>query len=117
MEEASSEYDAYVQREAENKAAQEKADEEMAAALEKRKAGLLAQSPEPAVLMVDGAWYFQVEGAGYWDAVDEDIAEEGAEDLARLLLYAETIGHDFDTMDAFLAANPDVVVSGLEPAA
>lgn len=117
MEEAAADYDAYLRQEAENRAAQERADAEVAAAVEKRREGLLAQSPPPAVLMVDGAWYFQIEGAGYWDAIDEDIAEEGAEDLAQLLLYAETIGHDFYTLEEFRKEYPDVAIPGLEQAA
>lgn len=117
MDAASSDYDAHLAREAENKAAQEKVDAEMAAAVEKQKASLLAQSPQPAVLMVDGAWYFRVDNGGYWDAVDEGFADEGADDLAQLLEYADTIGKDFDTIDAFLTEFPDVVIPGLEQAA
>ncbi|MES2157498.1 MAG: ParB N-terminal domain-containing protein [Pseudomonadota bacterium] len=110
-------YDAHLAREAENKAAQEKAEADMAVALDERKATLLTASPEPAVLMVDGVWYFRVENGGYWDAVDEGFADQGTDSLSELVEFAETVGKDFDTMDAFRAEFPDVVVPGLEQAA
>jgi ParB/RepB/Spo0J family partition protein len=118
---ATADYDAHLQREAENKAAQEKAEERAALKLQLQKERLLAQSPAPAVIMVDGTWYYRwAEGendGAYWDEPENpdpeaDVtAEEGAEDLAQLLMYADTIGSDYDTVEAFRAAHPESTVT------
>jgi ParB/RepB/Spo0J family partition protein len=87
--------------------AKEREKAEAAAALDGRKAELLAMDPPPAVVNVDGLDFFRWANGEYWDVQepeeDDDtcMAEQGDDSLAALIEHADTIGQDWPTIEVW----------------
>lgn len=92
-------------------AAQKEADrlarEAASAAVDDRRAALLALETEPAVVTVDGLDFFRWANGEYWDDqepeddADACMAEQSADSLAALIEHADAIGQDWPTIAAW----------------
>ncbi|KEZ00624.1 hypothetical protein AI27_17970 [Sphingomonas sp. BHC-A] len=105
---AEAEFDRQEAEKIARREAEERAAAEAAAALEARRAEVLAMEPAPAVVQVDGMAHFRWESGGYADEQEDTPAAEECsiyDDLEELLEHADSIGLTWLSHEAW-AENP-----------
>ncbi|AMK19350.1 ParB-like nuclease [Sphingobium sp. MI1205] len=108
LEDAQKEYLLQEAEKAAQREAEERAKAEAAAALEARRAEVLAMDPAPIVILVDGLAHFRWENGGYADEQEdagEDLDGSYYDDLEELLECAGSIGPVWPSIEAW-AENP-----------
>lgn len=105
---AEAEYDRQEAEEVARREAEEKSAADAAAAIEARRAEVLAMDPAPIVIQVDGMAHFRWQSGAYADEQEDTPAAEDCslyDDLGELLAYAESIGLTWPSIEVW-ADNP-----------